>query len=141
MWQPMARAQSCQQGSSGHQVAAILVSLQQTAEGRWSISMNLQSVIDQVAQAAGVQPPVAEKAVGIILSVLQQELDPAVAARVMAVLPGGDQLAQANAVSATGGGMISTLVNSVLGRRAGICAAGFTALESTGLTITQIEAA
>src|SRR5450631_1976534 len=137
MWQPMARAQSCQQGSSGHQVAAILVSLQQTAEGRWSISMNLQSVIDQVAQAAGVQPPVAEKAVGIILSVLQQELDPAVAAEVMAVLPGGDQLAQANAVSATGG-MISSLVNSVLGRRAGICAAGFTALESTGLTITQI---
>ncbi|MGB8316256.1 MAG: hypothetical protein WCE69_17405 [Aestuariivirga sp.] len=103
--------------------------------------MNLQSVIDQIAAAAGLDGPTAERAAGIILSVIQQEVDPAVAAQVFGKLPGATELAAANLVSASSGGMLSSLANSVLGSKAGVLAAGFTALEATGLTVAQIEQA
>jgi hypothetical protein len=102
--------------------------------------MDLASVISEVATATGLDPVAAQKATGIILSVIQQEVDPALASQVFAKLPGAAALAQANAVTA-GTGMLSNLVNSVLGRRAGVLAAGLSALQATGLTLAQIETA
>lgn len=102
--------------------------------------MDLNSVISQVATAAGLDPAAASKATGIILSVIQQEVDPAIATQVFAKMPGAAELAQANAVNA-GGGMFGNLVGTILGRKAGVLAAGLAALEATGLSVTQIEAA
>ena len=102
--------------------------------------MDLASVISEVATATGLDPVAAQKATGIILSVIQQEVDPSIASQVFAKLPGAAALAQANAVTA-GTGMLSSLVNSVLGGRAGVLAAGLTALQATGLTLAQIETA
>jgi hypothetical protein len=103
--------------------------------------MNLQSVIDQIAMAAGLDRPTAERATGIILSVIQQEVDPAVATQVFGKLPGTADLAAANAVSASSGGMLSSLAGSVLGSKAGVLAAGLAALQTTGLMLVQIEQA
>ena len=122
-------------------MAAVLVRLQYPPENAGLKVMNLQSVIDQVAASAGLDTSAAEKATGIILSVIQQEVDPATAAQLFAKLPGAAQLAAANAVSARSGGFLSTIAGSVLGAKAGVVAAGITALENTGLTLAQIETA
>jgi hypothetical protein len=103
--------------------------------------MNLQSAIDEIATTAGLNPAVAERAVGIILSVVQQDVDPAVVAQVFSKLPGAAELAAANVVSASSGGFLSSIAGSVLGAKAGVAAAGLSQLESSGLTLTQIELA
>jgi hypothetical protein len=103
--------------------------------------MNLQSTIDQIASTAGIDPVAAERAAGIILSVIQQEIDPSLATKVFGKLPGATELAAANAVNSTGVGFLSSIAGSVLGAKAGVLAAGFSQLQSTGLSLAQIEAA
>lgn len=103
--------------------------------------MNLQSTIDQIAATAGLDTTSAERAVGIILSVIQQDIDPVLSAQLFAKLPGAAELAVANAVNASSGGFLSTIAGSVLGAKAGVLAAGLTQLEGTGLTLAQIEMA
>jgi uncharacterized protein VcgC/VcgE DUF2780 len=103
--------------------------------------MNVQQVIDAVAAKTGLDPAAAERAAGTILSVIQQEVDPSVAASLLAKMPGAAELAAANAVSASSGGVLGSIATSVLGNKAGILAAGFSQLEASGLTLTQIRAA
>jgi hypothetical protein len=101
--------------------------------------MNVQQVIDAVAAKAGLDPAAAERAAGTILSVIQQEVDPSVAASLFAKLPGAAELAAANAVNASSGGMLGSIATSVFGNKAGVVAAGFTQLEASGLTLQQIK--
>jgi hypothetical protein len=103
--------------------------------------MNLQSAIDEIATTAGINTAAAERAVGIILSVIRQEVDPSVATQIFAKLPGAAELATANQVTASSGGFLSTIAGSVLGAKAGVVAAGLSQLESSGLTLSQIELA
>jgi len=103
--------------------------------------MNLQQVIDTIAAKAGIDAAAAERAAGTILSVVQQEVDPSVSAQLFQKLPGAAELAAANAVNPAAGGFLSSLASSVLGTKAGVLAAGFTQLESSGLTVAQIESA
>jgi hypothetical protein len=103
--------------------------------------MNLQSTIDQIASTAGLEPAVAERATGIILSVIQQEIDPALATKVFGKLPGATELAATHAVDAANGGFLSSIAGSVLGNKAGVLAAGFSQLQGTGLSLSQIETA
>lgn len=105
------------------------------------MALNAQSVVDAVAQKAGLSPATAEKAAGTILSVIQQEVDPATAAKIFQAIPGASDLAAANRVTPSGGGILGTIASSVLGAKGGILAAGFSQLEASGLTMTQIEAA
>lgn len=87
-------------------------------------NMSLNSIIEQVADAAGLETPVAEKTVGIMLSVLQQELDSQTIAEVFAAIPGAASMANANALSREPDGL-----------------AGFHALSRSGLTQTQVRSA
>lgn len=103
--------------------------------------MNIQQVIDTIATKAGLDTAAAERAAGTILSVIQQEVDPKVAASLFDKLPGAADLAAANAVSASSGGFLSSIATSVLGTKAGVLAAGLTQLEASGLTLAQIKAA
>jgi hypothetical protein len=103
--------------------------------------MNLQSTIDQIATSAGLNTAAAERALGTILSVIQQDVDPTLSAKLFAKLPGATELATANIVNAGSSGMLSSLAGSVLGAKAGVAAAGFTQLQATGLTLAQIEMA
>src|SRR5436190_24198118 len=101
--------------------------------------MNIQQVIDAIAAKAGIEPAAAERAAGTILSVIQQEVDPQVAASLFEKLPGASELAAANAVNASSGGYLSSIATSVLGNKAGVLAAGIDQLEASGLTLSQIE--
>jgi hypothetical protein len=101
--------------------------------------MNIQQVIDAIAAKAGIEPAAAERAAGTILSVIQQEVDPQVAASLFEKLPGASELAAANAVNASSGGYLSSIATSVLGNEAGVLAAGLTQLEASGLSLAQIE--
>ena len=101
--------------------------------------MNVQQVIDAVAAKAGLDPTAAQRAAGTILSVVQQEVDPSVAASLFAKLPGAAELAAANAVNPSSGGVLGSLATSFLGNKGGILAAGFTQLEASGLTLAQIK--
>lgn len=103
--------------------------------------MNIQQVIDAVATKTGLDTAAAEHAAGTILNVIQQEVDPAVAASLFDKMPGASDLAAANAVSAASGGFLSSIATSVLGSKAGLLAAGVTQLEASGLTLAQIEGA
>src|SRR5262245_65399536 len=101
--------------------------------------MNVQQVIDAVAAKAGLDQAAAERAAGTILSVIQQEVDPSVAASIFAKLPGAAELAAANAVNPSSGGMLGSIATSLLGNKGGVLAAGFTQLEASGLTLAQIK--
>ena len=103
--------------------------------------MNLQSTIDEIATSTCLNATAAERAVGIILSVIQQDVDPKLSAQIFAKLPGAAELAAANMVSASSGGFLSSIAGSVLGAKAGVAAAGLTQLENSGLTLAQIELA
>ncbi len=103
--------------------------------------MNIQSTIDQVAAKAGLDPKTAARAAGIILAVIQQEVDPALAAKVFAKLPGAAELAKANVVTAGSGGFLSGLAGTILGEKAGTLAAGITQLQGLGLSLLQIDTA
>ncbi len=101
--------------------------------------MNIQQIIDDVTTKTGLDSAAAERAAGTILSVIQQEVDPAVAASVFAKIPGAADLATANAVNASSGGFLGSIATSVLGNKAGVLAAGVTQLEASGLTLAQME--
>jgi hypothetical protein len=103
--------------------------------------MSLQTTVDQIAASTGIDAATAERAVGIILSVIQQEADPRVALQVFAALPGAAELATANQVTVDKGGFLASIAGSVLGAKAGIAAAGLSQLQLTGLSLSQIEAA
>jgi hypothetical protein len=103
--------------------------------------MNIQQVVDAVAAKAGLDPAAAERAAGTILSVIQQEVDPAVVQSLFAKIPGAADLAAVNAVNAASGGTLSSIAASIFGNKAGVLAAGFTQLEASGLTMEQIRAA
>lgn len=103
--------------------------------------MNIQQIIDDVATKTGLDSAVAERAAGTILSVIQQEVDPATATSVFAKIPGAADLATANAVNASSGGFLSSIATGVLGNKAGVLAAGVTQLEASGLTLAQMEGA
>lgn len=101
----------------------------------------VKSIVDEVASAAGVPPPQAEQAVGIMLSVLSQELDPGTSAKLFASLDGADALTAANPVNAASSGWLATIAGDLAGKRAGIAMAGIAQLRQTGLSLAQIEQA
>lgn len=103
--------------------------------------MNIQEVIDTISTKGGIDQNAAEQVAGTILSVIQQEVDPSVSTALFQKLPGATELASANAVSASSGGFLSSITTSVLGNKAGVLAAGLTRLESSGLSMVQIESA
>ncbi|GAB1580948.1 DUF2267 domain-containing protein [Phyllobacterium phragmitis] len=110
--------------------------------------MAIQSLIDGVAAKANIQPQVAEKVAGIVLSVLQHE-SPQISAQLFANIPGAQQLATANDVmaqgqSSSGGGIIGTISNllgGAMGEKVGALVNGVAALKASGLTEEQINAA
>jgi hypothetical protein len=101
--------------------------------------MNVQQVVDAIAAKSGLDPAAAERAAGTILSVIQQEVDPSIAASLFAKLPGAAELAAANAVNPSSGGVLGSIATSFLGNKGGVLAAGFSQLEASGLTMTQIK--
>ncbi len=100
--------------------------------------MNLQQTIDQVATNAGIDPSTAEHAVGTILSVISQELDPKTSASVFSRLPDAARLAQAHPLQ-NQNSIFGTIAGTVLGNRGSVLAAGLVELQGLGLTEAQLQ--
>ncbi|RCS25168.1 DUF2267 domain-containing protein [Phyllobacterium salinisoli] len=109
--------------------------------------MSIQTLIDGVAAKANIQPQVAEKVAGIVLSVLQHE-SPEISGQIFANIPGAQQLATANDVMTQAQqpssgiiGTISNLLGGAMGEKVGALVNGVAALKASGLTEEQINAA
>ncbi len=107
--------------------------------------MPVQALIDEIANSAGIDPQAAERAAGIVFSVIRHEA-PEHAQRLFAKLSGADALATANDVTAPQQldnegvmGVFSGVLGQLAGEKAEALISGFAALEKDGLTFEQIR--
>ncbi len=111
--------------------------------------MDAQSIVNTVAEKAGLDQAVTEKVVGTIFSVLEHEAEGTTASSFFARIPGADALAQkydvmAAAPAGGGGGFLSSLqgaLGGVLGEKTGALINGVAALKASGLDMAQIQKA
>jgi hypothetical protein len=105
--------------------------------------LTIESVVDDVARRSNIDPAAAETAVGTILSVIQQEVDPTKVTKLFDLLPGAPELAQKHAVVAGAGsgigGALSSLAGKFVGADAGLMVAAIAQIEQTGLTLQQAK--
>jgi len=96
----------------------------------------MQDLIDRVVKVTGLDAEKAERAVGIVLSLVKSEGNKAKVADLFAKLPGADAMAaQYGSESARGGGLFG-----VLGSLAGGPLAAVSKLQAAGLDMEQIKA-
>ena len=74
----------------------------------------MQDLIARVATASGLEPDIAEQAIGKILAFLQKEGPGEDVARVLAAIPGAADLAEAHA-GGGGGGLMGMLGGGLMG--------------------------
>lgn len=74
----------------------------------------MQDLIARVATASGLEPDIAEQAIGKILAFLQKEGPTEDVARVLAAIPGAADLAEAHA-GGGGGGLMGMLGGGLMG--------------------------
>ena len=109
--------------------------------------MDAQSIVNAVAEKAGLDQAVTEKVVGTIFSVLEHEAEGTTVSSFFAKIPGADALAQKYDVMAAapaGGGFLSSLqgaLGGVLGEKTGALINGVAALKASGLDMAQIQKA
>jgi hypothetical protein len=110
--------------------------------------MQMQELVDRIAQRLNIDAASAEKAAGTILSIIEQEGQGNKVGQLFAKLPGAQELARQYSVSgdasapASGlGGVLSGIVSGVMGGKAQALLAGMNQLRSTGLSTAQIEGA
>ncbi|CUX17656.1 MULTISPECIES: hypothetical protein [Agrobacterium] len=98
----------------------------------------MNEVVDQIAAKAGIDPELAEKAIGMILGFLQREAEDGPIARMIEAIPGAsDLVAQYNGEGASGGGGLLGGLMSALGG-GGIMGLG-QQLMSQGLGMSEIS--
>ncbi|ABS16639.1 MULTISPECIES: hypothetical protein [Brucella/Ochrobactrum group] len=109
--------------------------------------MSIQSLIDNIASNANIDPGTAEQTVGILLSIIQHEA-PIVAPQIFNLIPGAPALARANDVlnpenhHADGIlGTVSNVAGNFAGERIGALVCGLAALKSTGMSMDQANQA
>jgi hypothetical protein len=96
----------------------------------------MQDLINRVVQNVGLDPALAEKAVGMILAFLQKEA-PEAAAEAFAAMPGAAELAAAHAAPEGGGGLLGGIMG-MMGGGGGVMALG-QQLMGAGLGMGQIQ--
>ncbi len=96
----------------------------------------MQELIDRVAARTGLSPEVAEKAAGIMLSLVRNQGDKNKVEQLFATLPGAAELAaQHGGDGAKGGGLLGMLGGGLMGGPL----AAVTKLQSAGLNMEQIK--
>ncbi|WP_343316040.1 hypothetical protein AAIB41_14785 [Brucella sp. BE17] len=107
--------------------------------------MPVQTLIDEIASTAGIDQQVAERAAGIVLSIILHEA-PEHAQRFFVKLSGADALAAANDVMAPQQlvnegalGVFSGVLGHFAGEKAEALVSGLVALEKNGLTFEQLH--
>jgi hypothetical protein len=111
--------------------------------------MDVQDIINTIANKVNIDPLTTEKVVGTILSVLEHEAEGTSAETFFDKLPGSLELAQKYDVMAAGaasggGGLLGSLTSAlggVLGEKTGALVNGFAALQASGLSLAEIQQA
>lgn len=109
--------------------------------------MNAQDIVDTIATKLGLDPGTAEKAAGIILSVLEHEASDTTSAAIFSKIPGAADLAHGHDVMAgatADSGLLGSLgsaLGGVLGEKTGAMINGIAQLRSLGLDMSQIQQA
>lgn len=111
--------------------------------------MDVQDIVNTIANQVNIDPLTTEKVVGTILSVLQHEAEGTSAETLFQKLPGSLELAQkydvmAAGAAAGGGGLLGSLTSALggaLGEKTGALIKGISQLEASGLSLEQIRQA
>ena len=107
----------------------------------------MTEIVTQIADKVGIEPALAEKALGMMLGFLQREADEGAVAKMIAAIPGGTELlAKFNGEGAGGGGMLGGLMSAlggggVMGLGQQLMAQGLGMGEITGLARETIAIA
>ena len=76
----------------------------------------MNEIVTQIAEKVGIEPALAEKAMGMMLGFLQREADDGAVARMIEAIPGGTELvANFNGAGSGGGGLLGGLMNAIGG--------------------------
>jgi hypothetical protein len=110
--------------------------------------MDVQDIVNTIANQVNIDPLTTEKVVGTILSVLQHEAEGTSAETLFQKLPGSLELAQKYDVMAAdasaGGGLLGSLTSALggaLGEKTGALIKGISQLEASGLSLEEIKQA
>lgn len=96
----------------------------------------MQELIDRVVATTGLSPEVAEKATGIMLSLVRNQGDKNKVEQLFAAVPGAAELAaQHGGDGAKGGGLLGMLGGGLMGGPL----AAVTKLQAAGLSMNQIK--
>src|SRR5487761_1992729 len=100
----------------------------------------MEELVQRVANAAGIQPEMAQSAIGMILNFLQKEAPAGPVGQVMQMLPGASEAAaSASAAPAAGGGGLFGALGGMLGGSAGGVMGLAGQLSSAGLGMGQMQ--
>ncbi|NNJ75253.1 MAG: DUF2267 domain-containing protein [Anderseniella sp.] len=96
----------------------------------------MQDLIDRIVEKTGLAPEMAEKATGIMLSLVKTQGDKAKVAQLFDAIPGAGELAQLHGGDgARGGGLLGMLGGGMMGGPL----AAVSKLQATGLSMDQIK--
>lgn len=107
----------------------------------------MNDIVTQIADKVGIEPALAEKALGMMLGFLQREADDSAVAKMIEAIPGGAELvAKFNGEGTGGGGMLGGLMSAlggggVMGLGQQLMAQGLGMGEITGLARETIAIA
>lgn len=108
--------------------------------------MDVQDIVNTIANKVNIDPLTTEKVVGTILSVLEHETEGTSASALFDKLPGSLELAQKYDVMAAGvsggGGLLGGLTSAlggVLGEKTGALVNGISQLQASGLSLEEIK--
>lgn len=97
----------------------------------------MHELVARLAAAAGIDAALAEKSLGIILAFLAKEVPPETVAKLMAAIPGAEEIAAAAQQGAGGGGLMG-MMGGLMGG-GGITALGGQ-LMGAGLGMSEMQA-
>jgi hypothetical protein len=96
----------------------------------------MQDLIDRIVEKTGLAPEMAEKATGIMLSLVKTQGDKAKVTQLFDAIPGAGELAQLHGGDgARGGGLLGMLGGGMMGGPL----AAVSKLQATGLSMDQIK--
>ena len=76
----------------------------------------MTEIVTQIADKVGIEPALAEKALGMMLGFLQREADDGAVAKMIEAIPGGTELvAKFNGEGSGGGGLLGGLMSALGG--------------------------
>lgn len=100
----------------------------------------MNELVNQVADRVGIEPDVAEKAVGMMLAFLQKEGDGDAVSRMLSAIPGGTELA-ANGAGGGGGFLAGLMGGGIMGLGQQLMGLGLGMGQITGLARETIALA